>query len=336
MMKKRKIKNLEVSEIGMGCMGFSHGYGEIPTEEYSIEAIRQGYDFGCTFFDTAEVYAPPGGETGHNESILGKARKEVRNKVAIATKIHLSTEEAKEKGVYKAMKEHLTASLKRLQTDHVDLYYVHRINKDISIADYATSMEKLIDEGLIKGWGMSQVGIDTIKEAQAITPLSAIQNIYSMIERTSEEEVIPYCLKNDIAFVPFSPTSSGLLSGKVNGNTVFSNVDDVRKYVPQLSKDNINANLAIVDLLKEYADKKNATPAQISLAWMLYKYPNVIPIPGSKNKGRILENLGACNVVFTSDEFVNLDTALNHIPIKGIRGHIEFEGDSIKDWGRKK
>lgn len=184
----------------------------------------------------------------------------------------------------------------------------------------AEAMGQLIDDGLIRGWGLSQVDVDIISRAQRVTPLAAIQNIYSMVERDSEKRVIPFCMEHNIGFVPFSPIASGLLSGKITTETKFERNDDVRNWVPQLSSANIAGNQPIIDLLKEYADLKGATPAQISLAWMLYKYPNVVPIPGSKNKERIVENLDAANVGLTTEEFVSLEEALNHCKVYGHRG----------------
>lgn len=337
-MEKRFLGNLEVSPIGMGCMGFSHGYGEIPTKEYSIEAIRKAYDFGCTFFDTAEAYGPNllPENRGHNERIVGEALKDVRNQVVLATKLHLDASEKASDGTMRtAVRRHLLASLERLQTDYVDLYYLHRVNRAIPVASVAEAMGQMIDDGLIRGWGMSQVDVDTIEEAQQITPLSAVQNIYSMVERGVEEKVIPYCREHNIGLVPFSPIASGLLSGKVKVGENFSHSDDVRKFVPQLSEENLKANQPIIDLITGYAEMKGVTNAQISLAWMLHKYPNVVPIPGSKNQARILENLGAWNVTLSDEEFLALDQALNAIPVAGNRGFIQFEGGSMSDWEKK-
>ena len=336
-MENRKLRNIEVSPIGIGCMGFSHGYGQIPTEEYSIEAIRKAYEFGCTFFDTAEAYGPnllPENK-GHNEKIVGKAVKDFRKDVVIGTKFHLHTEEAKEKGLEQTMKEHLEDSLKRLQTDYADVYYLHRINPDIPVEEVAGVMGKFIDAGLIRGWGLSQVDVAVIDRANKETPLAAIQNIYSMVERGVEEKVIPYCMEHQIGLVPFSPTASGFLSGKVTTSSDFSHSDDVRKFVPQLRKENIAANQPVLDLLEEYAEKKSATKAQISLSWMLNKYPNVVPIPGSKNQERILENLGSWNVDLTEAEFKALEAALGKIPVHGHRGFSEQQGNSMANWNKK-
>ncbi len=304
----------------MGCMAFSHGYGKIPDEEYSIEAIRNAYEHGCTFFDTAEVYSPNLSGIGHNEKIVGKALEPFRNDVVIATKLFVDSSEARRAGsVYHAVRNHLEASMDRLRTDRIDLYYLHR-QSNISVENIAEAMGRLIDDGMIRGWGLSQVDVDIIDRAQQVTPLSAIQNIYSMVERDVEKAVAPYCLKNNVGIVPFSPIASGLLSGKITPQTQFERNDDVRNWVPQLSRRNIKGNQPIVETLKDFAERKKATPAQISLAWMLHKYPNVVPIPGSKNKERIVENLNASQVELTDDEFKALEAALNQHKVYGHRG----------------
>ena len=336
-MNTRKLGQIEVSPIGMGCMGLSHGYGEIPDRDYSIEAIRRAYAFGCTFFDTAEAYGPNllPENRGHNERIVGEAVRDFRKEIVLATKLHLDTAEVAVKGLETAVREHLSASLERLQTDYADLYYLHRINPDIPVEQVAEVMGKLIKDGLIRGWGLSQVDVDVIDRANAVTPLSAVQNIYSMLERGVEEAVIPYCLAHNIGLVPFSPIASGFLSGKVTANSDFSHSDDVRKFVPQLRRENMEANQPILELLERYAQSKHATKAQISLSWMLHKYPNVVPIPGSKNQERILENLGAWNVSLTQEEFTALEAALEQIPVHGHRGFVEQQGSSMRNWNRK-
>ena len=316
-MEKRLLRDIEVSKVGMGCMAFSHGYGRIPDEKYSIEAIRSAYDHGCTFFDTAEVYSPNLSGIGHNELIVGKALKDVRENVVIATKLMLHG--FRFASVYKTIRSHLGGSMERLQTDHIDIYYLHRM-RSVPVEKVAEAMGRLIDEGLIRGWGLSQVDVDVIGRAQSVTPLAAIQNIYSMVERNCEAEIIPYCMENDIGFVPFSPIASGLLSGKITPQTQFERNDDVRNWVPQLSRSNIAGNQPIVELVKKYADMKDATPAQISLAWMLHKYSNVVPIPGSKNKDRIIENLDSEKVELTDAEFSSLEEALNGLKVYGHRG----------------
>lgn len=320
-MKMRLLREIEVSEVGMGCMAFSHGYGQIPPEEYSVEAIQNAYRHGCTFFDTAEIYSPNLSGIGHNERIVGKALRNVRNDVVLATKLFLERSELRRDGsVYHAVRRHLEASMERLQTDMVDLYYLHRTSGSIPVEDIAEAMGRLIEDGLIRGWGLSQVDVDVIDRAHRVTPVTAVQNIYSMVERDSETAVIPYCLSNNIGFVPFSPIASGLLSGKITPETKFEKEDDVRNWVPQLSRTNIEKNQPIIDLLKEYADKKQATSAQISLAWMLHKYPNVVPIPGSKNKERIVENLNASLIELSEEEFSSLEAALDQCKVYGHRG----------------
>lgn len=312
-----------MSPIGMGCMGFSHGYGQIPPVDYSIEAIREAYEYGCTHFDTAEVYGRELYHQGHNEEILGKAIAPFRDKVTIATKYFITDDDvASGKPLYACVRRHLEGSMQRLLTDHIDLYYLHKINEAVPLEEVAEVMGRLIREGFISEWGLSQVSGEQLSRAHAVTPVGAVQNIYSMMERDCETDIFPIALDRGIAVVPFSPIASGFLSGKVTTETKFEG-DDVRKFVPQLSRENIERNQPVIDLLSRFATEKNATNAQISLAWMLHKYPNVIPIPGSKNKGRIIENLGAWNVRLTDEEFKALDAALDSIKIYGHRGHVE-------------
>ena len=318
-MEKRKLGNIEVTEIGIGTMAFSHGYGKIPDEAYSIEAIREAYNHGCNFFDTAEVYSPNLQGIGHNELIVGKALKDVRDKVVIATKLFLKASEVVNGDVYGAIKKHLLGSMERLQVKMVDLYYLHRLS-DVPLEEIAKAMGQLIKEGLIRGWGLSQVDVDSIEKAHKITPLSAVQNLYNILERDCEEKIIPFCLKNNIGVVPFSPVGSGLLSGKINANTQFEKNDDVRNWVPQCKKENIIGNQPIIDLIKKFATKKGATPAQISMAWMIKKYPNVVPIPGSKNKERIIENINTYKVKFTDEELNEFENELKKYKVYGHRG----------------
>lgn len=335
-MEKRFIGQLEVSPIGMGCMGFSHGYGQIPNRTYSIEAIRKAYEFGCTFFDTAETYGRELYWEGHNEDILGEAVEPFRNEIVLATKLHIHDEEVTEDmNLYDLIKGHLLKSLKRLRTEYVDLYYLHRITELVPVEDVASVMGKLIDEGLIKGWGLSQVDVDTLDKAHKITPVTAVQNLYNILERDCEEKIFPYCLENNIGVVPFSPIASGFLSGKITTQTEFEKTDDVRNFVPQLSKENIAGNQPILDILNKFAKIKNATLAQISLAWMLKKYPNVVPIPGSKNQERIIENLGAWNVELTDEEFNELQRALDQCEIHGHRGIVETQHQTFSNNWRK-
>ena len=270
-------------------------------------------------FDTAEVYSPNLDGIGHNELIVGKALKDVRDKVVIATKLFLKASEVVNGDVYGAIKKHLLGSMQRLQVKMVDLYYLHRLS-DVPLEEIAKAMGKLIKEGLIRGWGLSQVDVDSISKAHNITPVSAVQNLYNILERDCEEKVIPYCLEHNIGVVPFSPVGSGLLSGKITVNTEYEKNDDVRNWVPQCKKENIQGNQPIIDAIKKLANKKGATPAQISMAWMIKKYPNVVPIPGSKNKERIIENLDTYKVHLTDQELNDFENELKKYKVYGHRG----------------
>jgi aryl-alcohol dehydrogenase-like predicted oxidoreductase len=329
-MDTRTIGKLEVSAVGMGCMAFSHGYGKVPERPYAIEAIRAAVDAGCTFFDTAEAYGQQQFWLGHNEELVGEALAPVRDQVKIATKFGPREPDVQAvldgEDLYALMRSRLDASRSRLGTDFVDLYYLHRWDERIAIERVAEVMGRFIDEGLIGGWGMSQVDTPVVKAAHEVTPVTAVQNLYNILERDCEETLLPYMVEQGIGLVPFSPVASGLLSGKIDTSTEFEKVDDVRNWVPQLSRENIAGNQPIIDVLRAWAADKGATPAQICLAWMLHKWPNVVPIPGSKNKGRILENLGAADVTFTADEFATLQAQLDALPVFGHRGHVEYQG----------
>lgn len=335
-MEMRKIGSLEVSPIGMGCMGFSHGYGKAPEEHDSIRAIQSAYEFGCTHFDTAEGYGKEQFYAGHNEELVGKAVAPFRKKITLATKLHIRPEKVQGRSLYDVMRQHLEHSLKNLRTDYADLYYLHRVNEEVPFLDVAEVMGRFREEGLIREWGMSQISAEMLAKAHAVTPVAAVQNLYSMMERDCEQDIFPYCLEHGITVVPFSPIASGFLSGKVKAVTEFEAGDDVRKWVPQLSQENIQANQPILEVLEKFADKKNATKAQISLVWMLHKYPNVVPIPGARKQEHILENLGAWNVSLTEEEFRELETALNACTVYGHRGHVETEQTSFgRHWTKK-
>ena len=328
-MKTRLLGNIRVSEIGIGCMGFSHGYGEIPPEDYAVEAIRKAHNYGCTFFDTAEIYGPNLSEPGHNELIVGRAIEGFRDEITLATKFFIRGDEVKHDGsVLATITRHLEASLKRLRTDHADIYYLHRISPDVRVEEIAEAMNELISGKMIRGWGLSMVNAEIISRAHKICPLSAVQNIYSMMDRAYEKAVIPYCLEHGIGFVAFSPTASGYLSGKVSASTKFEG-DDVRKWVPQMKPENMKANAPLLEVLRVFAEKKHATNTQIGLAWMLKKYPHVVPIPGSKNHERIIENLGACNVELSGEEFSELERALEGIKIHGARKEVGMPQEFI-------
>lgn len=309
-MSKRKLRNLEVSSIGYGAMGLSHGYGPTPSKEESIKIIKKVYEMGYTFFDTAEVYGH-----GENEIIVGEGLKDIRDKVKIATKLHIVDSS---EGYEKIIRRHLDESFKRLQTNYVDLYYLHRCPKTINVEEVAKVMGKLIAEKKIGGWGLSQVDSETIRKAHAITPLTAIQSEYSLMERMFEKDVIPTCQELNIGFVPFSPLASGFLSGGAKPNEAYVG-DDVRRAITRFKGENVKKNQPLIDLLTKFAQKKNCTTSQISLAWMLKKYPFVVPIPGSKTLSRIEENAKADKVQFTDEEFKEFEKELERITIYGNR-----------------
>jgi aryl-alcohol dehydrogenase-like predicted oxidoreductase len=313
-MQKRYLGNgnLEVSAVGLGCMGFSHGYGPGPGADEAIELMRKAYEKGCTFFDTAEGYG-----AGENEELVGRALAPVRDEVVIATKFmildRLSRAELRQQ-----IRAHLEASLRRLSTDHVELYYQHRVPDSIPVEDVAEAMGELIEEGKILGWGQSQSRAEQIRRAHAVAPLTAIQSEYSIMERMFERDVIPACEELGIGFVPFSPLASGFLSGKASAGDAYSG-DDVRRVITRFDEDNVRANQPLLELLTGFAREKGATPAQVSLAWMLHKKDFIVPIPGSRRPERIEENLGAADVELTEEEFARIEAELANITIHGNR-----------------
>ncbi|MCD8899553.1 aldo/keto reductase [Staphylococcus gallinarum] len=314
-MNYRKLRNIEVSSIGYGCMGFSHGYGEIPSEEEAIRLMRLAYDKGCTFFDTAEVYGD-----GHNERLVGKAIEPFREHIILASKLFIDSEAVGDsfESLEAHIRAHLDASLEKLRTDYLDIYYQHRVNDDIPVEDVARVMGKLIVEGKIRGWGQSQPTAEQIRRAHEITPLTAVQSEYSMMERQFEQDVIPTCKELNIGFVPFSPLASGFLSGKYSNEDQYQG-DDVRRVITRFNKENVNKNQPLIDLIQKYADEQQATPAQISLAWMLYKEPFIVPIPGMRKETRVDENLGAADVKLTDEAYLALEHELSKIQIYGNR-----------------
>ncbi len=324
-MKTRKLRELEVSAVGMGCMGFSHGYGACPPESESIRLIRSAYeDYGCTFFDTAEGYS-----AGENEILVGKAIKPFRDKIILATKfmpeIFITTEEIPEgKTSRKGVRNALEASLKRLQTDYIDLYYEHRVPANRDVAEVAEWMGELIKEGKIRSWGVSEATPAQIKRAHAVTPLTAVQSEYSIMERKYEAEVIPLCGELNIGFVAFSPMAGGFLSGKYTSQSKFEG-DDVRRVITRFAPENMDANQALLDLLKKFAADKGATPAQISLAWMMCKNDFVVPIPGMRRDERLKENFGAADVELSVEELAELEAALAKITIHGDRKDTDIQ-----------
>lgn len=312
-MKNRMLGNLQVSEIGYGCMGLTMGYGTIPTEKDAIKIIQEVYEQGCTFFDTAEIYG-----NGDNEKLVGKALKDVRENVVISTKFMLmiSGEGMKREKLMQIIREKLETSLKNLDTNYIDLYFQHRVNNDIPVEDIAWCMGKLIDEGKIKAWGQSASRVDEIKNAHKITPISAIQSEYSMLSRHFEKDVIPTCAELGIGFVAYSPLASGFLSGKINAEEKYQGFD-ARRVIPRFEKENLIANQPLIDLLDKFAQEKDATSSQISLAWMLHKYDFVVPIPSSKKEKRNEENLGSAKIILTKSEFEQIENELSGIEIHG-------------------
>ncbi len=309
-MQTRKLRNLEVSVIGYGCMGLSHGYGAVPERNASIRLIRSAFDMGCTFFDTAESYG-----AGHNESLVGEAVKPFRRQIVLATKLHLSKKDGDTAAV---IRSHLEASLKRLGTDYVDLYYQHRIEDDDKVEEVAGVMGELIKEGKIRGWGQSQATEGQVRRANKVTPLSAVQSEFSMMERMFEKDVIPACEELGIGFVPFSPLASGFLSGKYTKDLTYTG-DDVRRVITRFAPENMERNQPMLKLLNGMAKEKGAAPAQIALAWMLHKKDFIVPIPGMRSIERMRENFGAAEVVLTRQEYERLEEELAQIPVYGNR-----------------
>ena len=316
-MHKRQLgqSGMELSAIGMGCMGFSHGYGAVPPEAESIRLMRRAFELGCTFFDTAEVYGPY-----VNEELTGKAVAPFRKEIVLATKFSpfalpgQPEDKLSRAGVRRALED----SLRRLGTEYVDLYYQHRVPEDCPVEEVARWMGELIREGAIRGWGLFQPTEAQVRRAHAVTPLTAIQSEYSMMERMFEKDVIPACEELGIGFVPFSPLAGGFLSGKYGTDARYEG-DDVRRVITRFARENVKANQPLLDLLRAYARAKEATPAQISLAWMLRKKDFIVPIPGMRREERLLENLGAADVRMTDEEFDALERALDAIPIHGNR-----------------
>jgi aryl-alcohol dehydrogenase-like predicted oxidoreductase len=313
-MKTRQVGKLEVSAVGLGCMGFSHGYGPGPDHGASIELIRHAFEQGCTFFDTAEGYG-----AGDNEQLVGEALEPFRDEVVVATKLHLDPDEAITlRDLGRQLRRRLEASLTRLRTDHVELYYQHRVIESVPVEDVAGCMGELVEEGKIGGWGQSQASEQELRVAHAVTPLTAVQSEYSIMERMFERDVIPACEELGIGFVAFSPLASGFLAGTVSADDEYVG-DDVRRVITRFEPDNIRANQPLLDLIRAMAADQGATPAQVSLAWMLRKSPSIVPIPGSRTADRIAENLGAADVELTDDDFARIEDALATLEIHGNR-----------------
>src|SRR6266496_2623764 len=323
-MQKRKLGNsgLEVSAIGLGCMGMNFSYAPFPEKSEMITLIHEAVEQGVTFFDTAEVYGPY-----TNEELVGEALSPFRNKVVIATKFGFNFQDGKSTGVNSRpdnIKKAVEGSLKRLKTDVIDLLYQHRVDQNVPIEDVAGTVKDLIKEGKVKYFGLSEAGVQTIRRAHAVQPVTALQSEYSLWYREPEREVIPALEELKIGFVPFSPLGKGFLTGKIDEKTSFD-PNDFRNIVPRFTEENRKANLAFVDWLKAFAESKKATPAQIALAWLLAQKPWIAPIPGTTKRDRLQENIGAISIELTPEDLREIETAASKITVQGARypEHIE-------------
>jgi aryl-alcohol dehydrogenase-like predicted oxidoreductase len=317
-MQKRKLGagNLEVSALGLGCMGLSSGYGPAVDKETGIGLIRSAVDLGVTFFDTAEIYGPFA-----NEELVGEALAPVRDRVVIATKFGFKIEDGKQVGLDSRpehIREVVDASLKRLRTDRIDLLYQHRVDPNVPIEDVAGAVKELIRQGKVKHFGLSEAGVRTIRRAHAVQPVTALQSEYSLWWREPEAEILPTLEELRIGFVPFSPLGRGYLTGKVDETTTFAG-GDIRNTVPRFSAENRKANQAFVELVGTIAARKTATPAQVALAWLLAQKPWVVPIPGTTKTHRLEENVGATAVELTAADLREIEDAAAKIDVQGAR-----------------
>ena len=320
-MQKRNLgkSNLEVSAIGLGCMGMSFNYGPAGDKQEMISLIRAAVERGVTFFDTAEVYGP-----FTNEELLGEALAPFRGKVVIATKFGWEANPA-DGGNWNRLNsrpEHIKsvaeASLKRLKVDAIDLFYQHRVDSNVPIEEGAGAVKQLIQQGKVKHFGLCEAGAQTIRRAHAVQPVTALQSEYSLWWREPEAEVLPALEELGIGFVPFSPLGKGFLTGKINEDTKFEGTD-FRNTVPRFNPDNRKANQPLVDLLSKFAQRKNVTPAQLALAWLLAKKPWIVPIPGTTKLHRLEENLGAANLELTHEDLRAIESAFSNVKVEGAR-----------------
>ena len=317
-MQKRKLgkDGLEVSALGFGCMGISFGYGHATSREEGIAIIRAAADRGVTFFDTAEAYGPFA-----NEEIVGAALGPFRDRVVIATKFGFRFENGKQVGLDSHpahIREVADASLKRLNTDRIDLLYQHRVDPDVPIEDVAGTVQDLIREGKVKHFGLSEAGVKTIRRAHAVQPVTALQSEYSLWFREPEREVLPTLEELGIGFVPFSPLGKGFLTGAIDEKTTFE-PNDFRNVVPRFTEENRKANRAFVSWLTTFAERKQATPAQVALAWLLARKPWIAPIPGTTKPYRLEENIGATAIQLTGDDLREIDRAASQLEVRGAR-----------------
>ena len=323
-MKKRLLgKNkLEVSSVGLGCMGFSQSYLPYIPKDEAIEVIRKAVELGVTFFDTADVY----GE-GSNEELLGKALKPYKNDVVIATKFGFSLEDDLKDALGRPIgicgrpdyiRRAVEHSLKRLKTDRIDLYYQHRVDPTVDIEETAGEISRLMEEGKILNWGISEVSVESVRRAHKVCPLTAVQSEYSMWYRNVEDELLPVLEELGIGFVPFSPLGKAVLTGRIKKDTKFEK-DDFRSQIPRFNEENLQTNIKLVDYVENLAKEKNITPAQVALGWLLAQKPWIVPIPGSKKISRIEENIGSMDIVFTEEELKKIREDISHIQLVGAR-----------------
>ena len=317
-MQKRTLgqSGLQVSTVGFGCMGISSGYGRAANREDGIAVIRAAFENGVTFFDTAEAYGP-----FTNEELVGEALRPVRNQVVIATKFGFTFENGRQTGLDSRpshIREVAEAALKRLDTDHIDLFYQHRVDPSVPVEDVAGAVKDLIREGKVKHFGLSEAGVQTIRRAHAVQPVAALQSEYSLWWREPEREILPTLTELGIGFVPFSPLGRGFLTGTIDEKTTFA-PNDIRSTVPRFMDENRKANLGFVDWLKTFAERKQATPAQIALAWLLAQKPWIVPIPGTTKRHRLEENLGALSVRLAPEDLQEIDRAASQIELHGAR-----------------
>ena len=315
-MKKRILgKDLEVSVLGLGCMGMSHGYGEACDKQEMITLIRKAHDLGVTFFDTAECYGPY-----INEELVGEALQPIRHEVKIATKFGIQLKDFQQTldSSPAAICKSVEGSLRRLRTDHIDLYYQHRVDKNTPIEEVAETVAALIKEGKVLHWGLSEAGVATIRRAHAVLPLTAIQSEYSMFWREPEEALLGTLEELGIGLVPFSPLGKGFLTGSITKASQFG-AKDFRSTVPRFSQENIDANRVIVDLVLQIARRKGITPAQVALSWVMAQRKFIVPIPGSRTQAHLEDNLAAATVHYTSDEMHEINALLDKINLQGNR-----------------
>jgi aryl-alcohol dehydrogenase-like predicted oxidoreductase len=307
---------LEVSALGFGCMGISFGYGRAAADDEGIAIIRAAFEKGVTFFDTAEAYGP-----FSNEELVGAALQPIRDQVVIATKFGFAFENGRQAGLDSRpahIREVAEAALTRLKTDRIDLFYQHRVDPNVPIEDVAGAVKELIREGKVRHFGLSEAGAQTIRRAHAVQPVAALQSEFSLWWREPEREILPTVEELGIGFVPFSPLGKGFLTGKIDEKTAFEPTD-FRNVVPRFTEENRKANLAFVEWLKAFAERKNASAAQIALAWLLAQKPWIVPIPGTTKLARLQENIGAAEVQLNTDELRSIDEAFANIPVHGAR-----------------